>query len=101
MAYNINSEINYWTEYYKKHKESFEPSFFSTSITKFLNEGDSLIDLGCGNGRDSIYFGEKNIFTLGVDLVSEEIEYLNNIYKDHKYLSFSAYNFSSEILGKI
>lgn len=94
MTYSKNNEFNYWTKYYRDHKESFEPSFFSKSITKFLNEGDSLIDLGCGNGRDSIYFGDKNIFTLGVDMVSEEIEYLNKIYKNHKYLSFSTNNFS-------
>jgi cyclopropane fatty-acyl-phospholipid synthase-like methyltransferase len=67
MTYNKNNEFNYWTKYYRDHKESFEPSFFSKSITKFLNEGDSLIDLGCGNGRDSIYFTHKNIYTHGVD----------------------------------
>ncbi len=47
--------------------------FFSKSITKFLNEGDSLIDLGCGNGRDTIYFAEKNIYTNGVDMVAEQV----------------------------
>lgn len=93
MAYNINSEYKYWSNYYNEHKESFEPSFFSKSITKFLGKGDSLIDLGCGNGRDSIFFGEKNIYTHGVDMISEEIKYLKQVYKNHKYISFSANNF--------
>ena len=94
MAYSINTEKKYWTNYYKNHKHAFEPSFFSKSITKFLNEGDSLIDLGCGNGRDAIYFAEKNIYTHGVDMVSEEVEYLNKVYKNHKYLSFATFNFA-------
>jgi len=94
MTYSINTEKKYWTNYYKNHKHAFEPSLFSKSITKFLNEGDSLIDLGCGNGRDAIYFAEKNIYTHGVDMVSEEIEYLNKLYKNHKYLSFATCNFA-------
>jgi len=94
MTYSINTENKYWANYYKNHKLAFEPSLFSKSITQFLNEGDSLIDLGCGNGRDTIYFAEKNIYTLGVDMVYEEVEYLNKVYKNHKYLSFATYNFT-------
>jgi len=94
MTYSIKTEKKYWTNYYKNHKHAFEPSLFSKSIIQFLNEGDSLIDLGCGNGRDTIYFADKKIYTHGVDMVSEEVEYLNKVYKNHKFLSFANCNFA-------
>ena len=95
MAYSINEEKKYWTTYYKNHRQAFEPSLFSKSINKFLNAEDSLIDLGCGNGRDAIFFADNEIYTHGIDMISEEIEFLNNIYKDQKYLSFSSCNFNN------
>jgi len=93
MDYNLKSEIEYWSMYYKKHKQSFDPSLFSKSIIKFIKKGDSLIDLGCGNGRDSSFFAENEIYTHGVDMISSEIEFLNRENKNNEYLTYSDNNF--------
>ena len=53
----------YWNNFYSNSKElPFEPSQFSTYALKFLQsrpKKDSqihILDLGCGNGRDSYFF---------------------------------------------
>nr|WP_295740166.1 class I SAM-dependent methyltransferase [uncultured Helicobacter sp.] len=38
----------------------------------------SLLELGCGNGRDSLYFANNSIDTTAIDQVQEEVEYLND-----------------------
>ena len=36
----------------------------------------SLLELGCGNGRDALFFAKNKIQTTAIDQVSEEISYL-------------------------
>lgn len=39
-----------------------------------LNQGDSLIDFGCGQGRHSLALAKKGISVLGVDYIDRNIE---------------------------
>lgn len=94
MKYKKENELQYWTNYYKKHWNSFEPSFFAKSVMKYLTKGDKLIDLGCGNGRDTIYFSENKIYSYGVDIISDEIHLLNNLFKNNDYVSFAVEDLS-------
>nr|WP_247600075.1 class I SAM-dependent methyltransferase [Helicobacter cinaedi] len=41
----------------------------------------SLLELGCGNGRDSLYFANNGIDTTAIDQVQEEVEFLNGYAK--------------------
>jgi SAM-dependent methyltransferase len=34
-----------------------------------MNKGQSLLDLGCGNGRDSRYFDSEGLFVTALDLI--------------------------------
>jgi tRNA1(Val) A37 N6-methylase TrmN6 len=45
-----------------------------------LEEGKKLIELGCGNGRYSVFFCKNNINVVAVDQVDSEIEFLNENY---------------------
>lgn len=49
----------YWVGYYKKYPNPAEPSTFAKFCTEYIQEGKKLIELGCGNGRDSVYFRKK------------------------------------------
>lgn len=67
----------YWNDYYKKNSKPTNPSSFAQFILPKLDENKNLIELGCGNGRDSIYFSENGLNVIAVDQVCNEIEYLN------------------------
>jgi len=71
-------DIDYWKEYYKNNK-FFMPSSFAYFVMSYLNKGDSLIDLGCGNGRDSLLFAQNGIKTVAVDQCKNIISDLNKI----------------------
>ena len=42
----------YWAEYYKKKETINEPSPFARSCLDAFSQGGSLLEIGCGNGRD-------------------------------------------------
>ena len=82
----------YWRDFYSRHKIGVEPSLFAKLVYKnYLLESincdtnkytksnaPSLLELGCGNGRDSLYFANNGIDTTAIDQVQEEVEYLND-----------------------
>lgn len=82
----------YWREFYSGHKIGVEPSLFAKFVYKnYLLESincdtnkrtksntPSLLELGCGNGRDSLYFANNGIDTTAIDQVQEEIAFLND-----------------------
>lgn len=71
----------YWNKYYEKNSNPTQPSTFAEFIIPYLKENKLLIELGCGNGRDSIYFSKK-IKVIGIDQVNNEINYLNEKFKN-------------------
>ena len=69
---------NYWNKYYSK-KISFKHSSFAKFIFKFIKNKKfkTLIDIGCGNGRDSFFFASKGYKVTSVD-ISKEVIKLNS-----------------------
>ena len=60
---------DFWNKFYKKKLAVNRPSNFAVFILKFLKKYKStIIDIGCGNGRDLFYFKKKKINCLGIDL---------------------------------
>jgi cyclopropane fatty-acyl-phospholipid synthase-like methyltransferase len=45
----------------------------------FLDRGKTLLELGCGNGRDSIFFAEKGKVVSALDLSIETIKNLSSM----------------------
>jgi tellurite methyltransferase len=87
---------NYWKEYYKTQNEELKPSLFAIYVRQnFANKNDSLIELGCGNGRDVIYFANEGLLVLGIDQCEDEIEFLRIRYAQLKTLSFQVGDFSN------
>lgn len=72
----------YWTEYYAKNSKPTNASTFAEFILPKLGANKNLIELGCGNGRDSIYFAQNNLNVIAVDQVQEEVDYLNKHHKE-------------------
>ena len=86
----------YWDDYYSNHKVPAIPSNFAETILKYVNKDKTLIELGCGNGRDSFYFARNHVHTIALDLSKAAIE-LNASF-GHENVSFEIADFTA--LGK-
>lgn len=67
----------YWKSYYEKQNAPLKASLFAQFVLgNYVKEGSSLIELGCGNGRDSFLFSDHNIDVMAVDQCENEISLL-------------------------
>lgn len=64
-----NSNLNYWNKFYKKFKFGKESKFANFTYKKLIKIKNKIkmIDVGCGNGRDTIFFIKKKFDIIGVD----------------------------------
>jgi ubiquinone/menaquinone biosynthesis C-methylase UbiE len=69
-----------WDEVYTANNLDHQPAFFARYVEgKFFSSGMSLLELGCGNGRDSLFFVEKGKKVQALDLSSKTIEKLSSL----------------------
>ena len=79
----------YWENYYTLGKVSREPSLFAKFILgNHLAEQESLLELGCGNGRDCVFFARHNVNVLAVDQCEDEITALSkkDVYDNLRFM---------------
>lgn len=86
FGYIKGKEINYWNNYYKSKSKRFPNSDFSEFALDKIEKTSSLIDIGCGDGRDSYFFSENKITTKGIDFSFETIH--QNKKHSNQFLSF-------------
>jgi len=81
--YNMSSDkelIHYWDEYYKKDNTPSFPSPFAEYVANKLSTQQDILEIGCGNGRDSKFFSSKGHHVTGLDRSREAIELCKNLY---------------------
>jgi lipopolysaccharide cholinephosphotransferase len=89
-------DIDYWNHFYKENPPlSMDTSPFAQFVSNYLAPGRTLVDLGCGNGRDSLFFSSLGLRVTGIDLSWEAIDALNR--KHINGASFVCADFVSEI----
>lgn len=94
-------DIKYWDSYYKTNKKQTNPSPFAKYLGEnYLNnqsEKKTMIELGCGDGRDAVYFGEIGINIIGVDQSNAAVTNLNNNYSNEnvRFIEDDFTNFES------
>ena len=79
---DFNRDTDYWNKYYENRQDIVIPSLFAVEIGKQLNKSGSLLDLGCGNGRDSIYLYKLGLNVTAVDASDFVIKMLQEKYND-------------------
>jgi len=64
----------FWNKFYKKNFKILRPSPFAKFVLKKINKDKkTLLDVGCGNGRDTIYFVRNKVKSFGFDCSKQAI----------------------------
>ena len=62
----------YWSRFYASLHTTI-PSPFAASVAMELNAPSDVVDMGCGNGRDSMFFASLGHRVLGLDVATTAI----------------------------
>jgi len=101
------NDMNQTIDYYNKNSEKFYKNTVHIDLSelypKFLRhipDNGTILDLGCGSGRDSLYFLEKGYIVTSVD-ASEEMVRLSSELTGQKtqYLRMQDIEFKNEFNG--
>lgn len=77
---DYDRDKEYWNEYYKSlGYDRIEPSDFAQYIVMELPLKSHILELGCGNGRDSLFFLDKGHDVIAVDSSNTAIDMLNRL----------------------
>ena len=75
----------FWNLFYKNNLAVSRPSNFAIFILKFLKKNKSkVVDIGCGNGRDLIFFKKNKIDFIGIDLSKNATQLIKKKLKNAK-----------------
>jgi adenylyl-sulfate kinase len=79
---DFKRDTEYWNQYYKKKLDITQPSLFAKAVGETLNRSKNLLELGCGNGRDSIYFSGLGLNVTAIDASDAAIQRLKTEYDE-------------------
>lgn len=75
---------NHWLEYYQQAPVVRQPSSFAMYCQQKFAKPCRLVDVGCGNGRDSAFFAEMGHLVVGVDKSQAAIDICNKQANHHR-----------------
>jgi|TARA_B100001750_G_scaffold233214_1_gene233162 SAM-dependent methyltransferase len=81
MSFN-KGLINHWDQYYKKDNVPAFPSSFAEYVANKLINQQTILEVGCGNGRDAIFLASQGHLVTGLDRSGEAIELCKKLYSD-------------------
>ena len=71
---------DYWDKFYTANGVVHKPSYFARHVEdNYFETEKTLLELGCGNGRDAIFFAEKGKKISALDLSSQTIQNLTSM----------------------
>ena len=91
-------DFNYWEQYYLKQNAELMPSLFAHYVAGLLGDRKvDIVELGCGNGRDSIFFAKEGHNVDAIDQCYNEICFLINQYQHIDNLDFRCDDFTDMV----
>lgn len=85
-------KIYYWDNFYQKKIKISKPSSFAKFIVKKMKKNKTLLDIGCGNGRDTFYFNKKGLNVVGIEKSKIAVKNNKKILEKKKIKNISFYN---------
>lgn len=82
ISEDYKRDTDYWNEYYKKMNIG-EPSLFAQEVGTMLTPAKNILELGCGNGRDSLYFLGLGLNVVAIDSSDGVIAQLKEKYEEN------------------
>lgn len=79
---DFDRDVAYWNSFYESEFKIESPSLFAKYVSNYLHKGLSLLDLGCGNGRDSLLFEKNGLQVTAIDASDFIIEDLRKKYSN-------------------
>lgn len=78
---DLRSDEKYWNSFYQKQNENIKAhtKFAEYIFNNWTNSRKSLLEFGCGNGRDSLYFQKSGLDVTGIDVSTVAIEKLKKM----------------------
>lgn len=73
MNHTVKNNRAYWERFYKQNT-LLVPSQFCTMVATEIEQGPCVIELGCGNGRDSLYLARQQHNVSAVDMSHEAVK---------------------------
>ena len=102
MEKEIINNKDYWDKFYLDFQETQESDFARFCAEKISDLGDSIIiELGCGNGRDSLYFNSLNIPLFSFDLSEVAIDRLQKMSLKNSTFIVCDFNSVNSLSGKL
>jgi SAM-dependent methyltransferase len=72
-----STEDEYWNHFYSHRQMEIEtPSSFALHVVTQLRDGAQLFELGCGNGRDALFFAHRGLAVIACDRSQVAVESL-------------------------
>ena len=81
----IARQLDYWEGTYRRSSGVLYPSQFAVFVVGQSMGIDTIVDIGCGNGRDSSFFSRSGFTVVGVDGSHEAIAQCKKNLTDHQY----------------
>lgn len=76
-AFVSATEDEYWNRFYSQaHQELEAPSSFALHVVDGMAPGTKLFELGCGNGRDALFFASRGLAVTACDRSKVAVETL-------------------------
>ena len=77
---SFDRDTEYWNSYYSNDLTELQrPSCFALFVKEYIKSGKKIMDIGCGNGRDSLLFAKMGLKVVGVDASKIAIDRLNSV----------------------
>ena len=75
---DVFNRSEYWDAYYSNTQKS-PPSQFAAFVAGEFSNHSLIIDVGCGNGRDTVFFALLGFNTIGIDGSKAAIDYCKTL----------------------